>query len=137
MDFIFEILIQFVIEVLGEFLVEVGFRGAAAVLRSWVGRYVITVIAGFGGGLWWGAHLTARGRTQEPRTLWVSLGLAAICAVWALLRRTQKQLPDQRTGFLSIFAPPWRWPAYRFAGFAALNAAIAGGVLVGFRPHHH
>ena len=131
MDFIFEVLFQFVFEVLGEFLFEAGFHGAALVLRSCVGRFVVASVAGLGAGLWWGARLSERGRVQEPRTLWISLALAGVAAAGAVWRWKRAR----PVGEASVVSPPWRWPAYRLVGFASLNAAVAAGVAVGFHPH--
>ncbi len=39
-----------------------------------------------------------------------------------------------RDDFATVLLP-WRWPAYRFLGFALMNAAIAAGIIVGFTPH--
>lgn len=130
MDFIFELIFQVLFEVVGEFLFEAGFHGAARVLRSRVGRFVVASLAGFGAGFWWGARLTTRGRVQEPRTLWISLALSAMAALGAVLRRTQGGATVEE----SVVSPPWRWPTYRLAGFAILNAAVAAGVAIGFHP---
>lgn len=131
MDFIFEVLFQFIFEVLGEFLFEAGFHGAALVLRSRVGRFVVASVAGLGAGLWWGARLSERGRVQEPRTLWISLALGVVAAAAAIWRWKR----GRPVGEASVVSPPWRWPAYRLVGFAVLNAAVAAGVAVGFHPH--
>lgn len=131
MDFIFEVLFQFIFEVLGEFLFEAGFHGAARVLRSRVGRYVVASMAGLGAGIWWGARLSEKGRVQEPRTLWISLGLTAFAGLAAIWRWRR----GPPFGKQSIVSAPWRWPAYRLVGFAILNAAVAVGVAIGFQPH--
>ena len=54
----------------------------------------------------------------------VGFGLAA------LLRRRQGQRPRDDV----LLSPPWRWPAYRLAGFALLDAAVAVGIGLGFDP---
>jgi len=130
-DFIIEALFQFIFEVFGEFLFEVGFKGAAAVVRSRVGRFATASVAGLGAGLWWGVRLSERGRVQEPSTLWISLALALAAALGALWRRKR----GAPSGYLSVVSPPWRWPAYRLVGFALLNGAVAAGVAIGFQPH--
>lgn len=134
MDFIFELLIQVAFEVLGEFLVEIGFKGAAAVVRSRVGRAGIALVAGFGGGLWWGVRLSTRGRVQEPRALWVSIALATAAALGTARRYAHGASQEDALGLRSVLTPPWRWPAYRLLGFSLLNAAIALGIIIGFHP---
>lgn len=130
MEALFELLFQVVFEVIGEALFEKGYHGAARVLRSRAGRVVIASVAGFGAGLWWGVHLTEIGRVQQPRALWTSLALAGVAALGALWRGR----PDATYDNDSIFAPPWRWPAHRFASLFVLNLAIAAGIIVGFQP---
>ncbi len=131
MDFIFELIFQLLFEVIGEFLFEAGFHGAARVLRSRVGRFVVASLAGFGAGFWWGARLSAKGRVQEPRTLWISLALAVLAGLGAVWRwRQGSETVDE-----AVVSPPWRRPTYRLAGFAILNAAVAAGVAVGFQPN--
>ena len=83
MDFVVEVVLQLVFEVLGESLVEAGFHGAAMVLRSRIGPVVVASVVGFGAGLWWGVRLSERGRTHEPRTLWISLALGVVAAAGA------------------------------------------------------
>ncbi|HEV3397698.1 MAG TPA: hypothetical protein VG693_00220, partial [Actinomycetes bacterium] len=83
-----------------------------------------------GGGLWWGARLAEVGRVEEPRALWVSLGLAAGMGLAALWRRSRSRGSTSD----SVMAPPRRWPAWRLAGFSVLNLAVAAGIAVGFHP---
>jgi len=130
-DFIFEVLFQVIFEVFGEFLFEAGFKGAAAIVRSRVGRFVAASVAGLGAGLWWGVRLSERGRVREPSTLWISLALAVAAALGAVWRR-RRGVPS---GYQSVVSPPWRWPVYRLVGFAILNGAVATGVAIGFQSH--
>jgi hypothetical protein len=130
-DFIFELIFQVVFEVIGECLFQAGFHGAAWVLRSRVGRFVVASLAGFGAGFWWGARLSTEGRVQEPRTLWISLFLAVLAGLGAVWRWRHTSPADEE----SVVSPPWRWPTVRLVGFALLNSAIAAGVAIGFQPH--
>ena len=125
MDFIIEVLFWFIFEVLGEVLFEAGSHGAAAVLRSFVGHFVVASVAGLGAGLWWGARLSERGRVREPRTVWMnqSRSRRSGCGSGGLAMEA------------SVVSPPWCWPTYRLVGFAILNAAVAAGVAIGFHPH--
>ncbi|GAC1369536.1 MAG: hypothetical protein NVSMB32_14330 [Actinomycetota bacterium] len=135
MDVIVELFVQVLFQVLGEFLVEAGFHGAARVLTSRVGRFLVAAGAGFGAGFWWGARLSTRGRVHEPRALWVSLALAALAGLAALWRWRRGGPVDKQSVGQSVVSPPWRWPAYRLVGLAILNAAVAVGVAIGFHPH--
>lgn len=130
MELIFEVLFQFVFEVVGEVLFQAGYHGTARVFRSRVGRIILASAAGLGAGLLWGIRLSEAGRVQVPRALWVSL---ALCAVFALVALWRWRL-GRRPGDDALVAPPWRWAAYRLAGFALLNAAIAVGIGLGFNP---
>ena len=79
MDFLVEVLVQFVFEVLFELLAEalldLGVRGVARVLRSPVGRYATAAAVGYGAGAWWGEYLSTAGSGHRPRLFWVSLAL--------------------------------------------------------------
>jgi len=129
-EIIFELVFQVLFEIIGQVLFEIGLRGTARVVRSRIGRFVLGSAVGFGGGLWWGARLSERGRVEEPRTLWISLGLAIAVGLAALWRWRAANPKDEP----SPFSPPWRWPAHRLVGFAVLNAAVAAGVAIGFDP---
>ena len=129
-EIIFEFVFQVLFEIIAQALFEIGLRGTARVLRSRIGRFFLASAFGYGGGLFWGARLSERGRVEEPRTLWISLGLAIAVGLAALWRWRATNPKDEPPAF----SPPWRWPAHRLAGFAVLNAAIAAGVAIGFNP---
>ena len=132
MDFVFELLFQFLFEVVGEGLVELGFKGSARVLRSKIGRAVASTIAGFAFGVWWGAHLVDQGGAHRPRLFWVSIALALVAGIGAHRRwRTSAADEGQPVKILQV---PWRWPLYRLVAFAALNTAIAAGIATGWHP---
>ncbi len=135
MDFILEALVQFLFEIVGQILFEAGFHASAAILRSRFGRFVVAAAVGLAGGLWWGERLSSAGRVQEPRALWVSIGLSVVAAALGLRQQVTHAVTDEGPGLRSVLAPPWKWPTYRLVGFAALNAAIAVGIAVSFRPH--
>lgn len=82
---------------------------------------------GLGFGVLWGDHLS--GQATWPRLLWVSLGLAVVALMGALVRTAR---PAPANG--AVLVVPWRWPADRLYGLVALNLAIAGGIAVGFQP---
>ena len=135
-EFIAEVVLQFVFEV----ILEGGARGAAQVLKNRVVRSLLRAIlllgGAFAGGLWWGDRLTDLGRTEPPRSIWVSIGLAGafLIAAAATWRREQRR-PDADVRARSSRNPrPWQWPAARLALFAAVNAAVASGIATGFDP---
>ncbi len=130
MEFLFELVFQFVFEVLGEFLVDAGYHGTVRVFRSRAGRFGAASAVGLGAGLFWGAWLSDAGRVQEPRALWISLGFGIVAGLGALWRRRRGDRPGRQP----VLTPPWRWPAYRLVGFAVLNLAVAAGVAIGFSP---
>jgi hypothetical protein len=144
MEFLFELLFEFIAEVVVQFLfelvLETGARGVAQLLKNRVVRGLLGAVlllgGAFAGGLWWGARLTELGRTDPPRSLWVSIGLggaflAAAMAQWLRDRRR----PDRETRPSSSRSlRPWHWRAGRLTLFAAINVAVATGIATGFDP---
>jgi hypothetical protein len=151
MEILAEILLQvlqFLAELFIQFVVEAVFEGAAEgvvrALRHRTFRLVTAVTAvvglGFGCGVWWGARLTESGRTEQPRSLWVSIALAVVFAAASVyrLRRDGTQPTAVDEPHPQIRRPllaPWRWTAARLAVFATLNVGVALGITVGFEPH--
>lgn len=142
MDFLLELVFQVVFEILGEILVEIGFKASARVLRSKLGRGAVSLVVGFVFGVCWGAHLADRGSAHRPRLLWVSLAMAVVAGIAGLWQLRRAEV-DDRAGLqcdqggaqrVIVLLVPWRWPSYRLIGFALLNAAIAAGILTGWRP---
>jgi hypothetical protein len=129
-DFLFELVFQVLLEFVGEFLIEAGFKGVAAVVRSRVGRYTTSAVAGFAFGVVWGAHVADIGTPHRPRLFWVSIGLAALALAAAAYRRRN----DADAVGVKALAFPWTWPAWRWLGFAVLNGAVAAGVATGWHP---
>lgn len=128
MDFVVEFIFQILFEFVSEVLFEVGFKRTAAVMRSRIGRYTVSALIGFGGGVWWGSHLSDLG--HRPRLFWVSIAIAAIALAAAAYRRANPVMPRGR----DLFAPPWRWPSWRLVGLAVFNVAIAAGIATGWTP---
>lgn len=127
MDFLFEFLFQIMFEVIGEALLEFGFRGASRVWRSTIGRWTVSVIVGFGFGAYWGHYLSEAGTGHRPRLLWVSVALAVLAVITALV--AGRRIHAEERAML-----PWTWPTARLIGFAALNIAIAVGIAVAYQP---
>ena len=131
MEIIFELLFQLFFEVIGEALLEAGYNGTARVLRSKVGRYIAASTFGFGSGLLWGTYVRSSGHVGIPRSFWVSLALGGGALIAAAVQTARHVGEPVDTGVSSVLTWPWKWPAFRFAGFATINAAIAVGIIVG------
>lgn len=86
---------------------------------------------GFGGGYWWGSRLTELGRTDPPRSLWVSIALAGAFVALAVVRAVRRRRPVADD---TVTLAPWRWSVLRLLGFAVLNVAVAAGIAAGFTP---
>jgi hypothetical protein len=88
MGFLLELLVQavvyLIVELVGEGLLQAGAHGAARVLRSRTGRYVVIGLTGLGVGLTWGWYLS--GSSTWPRLLWVSLVFALAAGLLAVGR---------------------------------------------------
>ena len=141
MDFIVELLIQFIVQVLFEILAEsvlkVLFRGGSRVAASRNGRWVVGTLLGCAVGYAWGAHL--REMAHWPRLLWVSLALGAASAVlvFGRVKEDDRQPPSSSglSGVLGeLFTPPWRWTKDRLTAFALINLGIAAGIAGAVAP---
>ena len=135
MEIILELVLEFLGQVILEFLLDGIGRGAARVLRNRVVKAVlgVTVAAavGYGGGYWWGARLTELGRTEPPKSLWVSIALAGMFVALAVVRAVRRRRPVADD---AVTLMPWRWSVLRLVGFAVMNAAAAAGIAAGFTP---
>ena len=129
-DFLAELLAQMLAQIAVEGLLTLGFKGGSAVLGSRMGRYIVAAVIGFFGGLWWGHHATATGLGHEPRSLWVSVMLGGFALVAAMLAESREE--PSMTGWRRTL--PWTWTRDRWYAFVLLNAAIGGGIVLGFRP---
>lgn len=138
-----EVLVELVFEIIGQLVVELliyaGLRGLARLLSNPVAQavlgFAIALGGGYGGGYWWGSRLTRLGRTDPPKSLWVSAGLAVVFIALALVKGLRDQPADEvapTTGLDLLL--PWRWSPTRLLGFATLNTAVGIGIAVGFTP---
>ena len=144
MEVLFELLFEFIAEVVLQFVFEVileaGARGVAQVLKNRVVRTLLGALlmlgGAFAGGLWWGDRLTDLGRTEPPRSIWVSIGLAGafLIAALAAWRRDRLRAGGEARAPSPRSLRPWQWPAARLGLFAAVNAAVASGIATGFDP---
>ena len=135
MGIILELVLEFVGQILLEFLLDGIGRGVARVLRNRVVKAVLGLAVGaavgFGGGYWWGSRLTELGRTDPPRSLWVSIALAGAFVALAVVRAVRRRRPVADD---TVTLAPWRWSVPRLLGFAVLNVAAAAGIAAGFTP---
>lgn len=141
MEIVLELLFEFLGQIIFEFLLEGSFRWLARLLSNRVVRAVLAVglavAVGYGGGYLWGSRLTELGRTDPPKSLWVSVGLAAIFVTVALvnaLRREEEAQPASQRERMEEALVPWRWSVLRLLGYALLNGAVAVGIAAGFTP---
>ena len=133
MSLLIELVLYLIVEVLGDLLLEGATHGAARVLRSQTGRFVVSGLCGLGVGLAWGLYL--RGADTWPRLLWVSLVVALVALLVAAGRQGA---PNEATirrssGWRRSLLPPWLWPAERLLALAVLNGGIAVGIVLTFR----
>lgn len=142
MEIILELFLEFFGQILFEAVADFGFRGLARALSNAAVRVVLgvtlAVAVGFGCGFWWGDRLTAAGRTEPPRSLWISIGLAVAftaLAVRALARDRARAVAAEPA--YAEPAPawlPWHWSPLHALCYAVLNAAAAVGIAAGFSP---
>lgn len=133
MSLLIELVVYLIVEVVGDLLLEGATHGAARVLRSRTGRFIVSGLCGLSAGLAWGWHL--RGADTWPRLLWVSLVVALVALLVAAGRQGA---PDEatargRSGWRRSLLPPWLWPAERLLALAILNASLAVGIISTFR----
>lgn len=132
------IIAEFLLEVVGQVVLELLLDGLGRVFGGALrNRYVkaalglaIAAAVGFGGGYWWGDRLTELGRTDPPRSLWVSIALAGVFVGFAVVRALKGRPFSER----HVLFVPWRWPVLRLLSFAVMNAAAAAGIAAGFTP---
>ena len=142
MEIVLELLFEIVGQVVFEFLLEGVFRGVARLLSNRIVRVVLggglAVAVGYGGGYWWGSRLTELGRTDPPKSLWVSVSLVVFFLALALVRMARREVREENASpqreWIAERLLPWRWSLGRLLGFALLNAAVAAGIAVGFDP---
>lgn len=142
MEIVLELLFEIVGQVVFEFLLEGVFRGVARLLSNRIVRVVLgsglAVAVGYGGGYWWGSRLTELGRTDPPKSLWVSVSLVVFFLALALIRMARREVRQENASlqreWIAERLLPWRWSLGRLLGFALLNAAVAAGIAVGFAP---
>ena len=133
-DFLFEVVIEAVFEFLIHVVAQWGFNTVADLMRAKVTRYTLSVVAGFGFGLWWGARLAGADLAGRPRLFCVTLAVAAVALVAAFDRMRRGREGARPRGAAGLLVAPWHWDAPRLASFALLNVAVAAGIDVGYTP---
>jgi len=140
MEFLLELFFEIFGQMILEFLLDGLFRKVPPLFAKRAVRAVLAACLGlvffFGGGYWWGSRLTEIGRTEPPRSLWVSIGLAALFLTLAFVQAVRRESePEAGTSArqrLVEAVRPWRWSVARLASFALFNTAAAAGIAVGF-----
>jgi hypothetical protein len=123
-DFIAELLIQFVLQVVFEILGEFAFEVLAK--TRW-GRWICGTALGLVFGGFWGDHLS--GGEHWPKLLWVSAAMAVVAFTLCFGRRA----PENDMSFWGYVTQlPWEWSFDRLLGFGLINVGIAAGILVTF-----
>ena len=125
MDFILELLVQFVVQVVFEILGEFAFEALAK--TRW-GRWLSGTALGFLFGALWGDHLS--GGAHWPKLLWVSAAMAVLAFTLCLGRSPS---PKRDVGFWDyLLQLPWEWSFDRLLGFGLINVGLAAGILLTF-----
>ncbi|MCW2584930.1 MAG: hypothetical protein JWN55_446 [Frankiales bacterium] len=125
MDFVAELVLQFLIQVVFEILAEGAFEVFA---KTRLGRLLFGLLVGIGFGLAWGAHLS--GGAHWPKLLWVSLVAGVVALVRAMGSPRDGREPRGFWSFITQW--PWQWSFDRLLGFSLMNLGIAAGIYVAF-----
>ncbi len=135
-DFIAEIIAQIVIEIIGDFLLAFGANTIGRALASKTGHMIatamVTAAVGLGGGYVWGLHVADIGRRGVPRTIWVSLALAALATAFALMARSHDVVNEHADPRFRTLPKRLRPTVGRLVLLVLLNVTIAAGVATGF-----
>lgn len=136
MDFLFELLAQFVLELVFDGLVD----GVRAASRRRAGRFILYVLftwlPALGVGYWWGLHVQHIGQAAQPRSMWVSLGIAAVLLALAASRRgeppVEATLPNGKGRRRHHRTLVLRFTPARLTMLATTNLVAAAGMAWGF-----
>ena len=132
LEFILEFLIEIVVQVVVEFVLDAGATALGRILETRTGRIAadILVISAVGlvAGYTWGLHVANTNQRYQPRSIWVSLALAAVAGSIALYARRDPGW-DRR---LAAVPQLLRFSVTRLASVALLNLVLAVGIAVGF-----
>jgi hypothetical protein len=146
MEAILELLIEGIFQLVLEILSEFGFRGVGKLLSNRVVRWVLGTVSAtalaFGAGWWWGDRAADAGDSEIPTSFYVSIGLAVVFGVLAVVRAlrgtradtfrvTLGDLFDEPAESFRLLSPV-HWSALRLLGFCLVNVAVALGVNAGF-----
>ena len=132
LEFILELLIEIIVQVVVEFVLDAGATALGRVLETRTGRIAADILVisatGLVSGYFWGVHVADTGQRYQPRSIWVSLALAAIAGSVALYARRD---PGWERRFAAV-PQLLRFSVTRLAGVALLNIVLAAGIAVGF-----
>ncbi len=147
-----EVLIELLFEVVGQIVLEglvgLGFKGVGRwFARPWVRAALALGVGGslaFAGGWWWGQRLSDGARVELPGSFYVSIGLAVVFGILAIVRAERGPRPDtfgvgledvlEEPGESLRLLSPVHWSPWRLAGFSFINVVAAVGINVGFTP---
>ena len=132
MSLIIELLVEIIAELIIELVIYEGAGVLARALSTRTGRGVAVCILSLGAGGWagyaWGAHVAASGQEATPRSLWVSLVLAAVALTSAMLVPRRRTWQERLNRLPTMLEPT----PLRLVVFAVLSTAVAVGILIGF-----
>jgi len=135
-----EVLVELILELVAQLFVEGALDGAGQrtgkSLRSPRARrrlgYAVSLVLALLAGSAWGILVARRGREALPRSVWVSVALASICVLMAVIARLRGVPVGDSLGGWRAFRRPDRWPAIRWLSFAVMSAVIAVAIVIGF-----
>ena len=133
MDFLIELILQFIGQIVVEVIFEAVQPRLARAFRTRLGRYALAALVGGGFGLGWGWHLT--NQPHPPKLLWVSILLAVAATVLAQGKRGTDDGSASvatQTPWRVVLTPPTRWSSDRWIDFVVLNLAMTAGILGGY-----
>ena len=135
-----EVLAELILELLAQLFVEglldgAGRRSVRALRsprRRRIVAHTVSLVLALAAGVAWGIYVARTGRDELPRAVWVSVTLAGLAIVLAVVARVRR-LPGRgvQPGWAEFWRPD-RWPWTRWAFFGVMSTLIAGALVVGY-----